>query len=150
VKKLVYLLAVTGLAATPVSASVRDAAFASSADWPAVGTSMFAGATYRVSLDRRTTDARGRASLKLAGMTKAAGSAEIRFGQGLELTGGKTGRPALFLAGQDVGQFKSKAQMSGTTAVVMVGGLILLGVGAVVAINEYKASHCIGERGDCE
>ena len=93
---------------------------------------MFAGATWRVGLDRRTGDSRGRASLKLSGMTYAPASSEVRFGQGLEIAAGRTGKPALHTAGQDIGQLKTKAQLSGTTTAVVVGGILVLGLVAFV------------------
>lgn len=150
-KGFVAVLAMSSLVATPALGSVREAAFASSSDRRLAQSSMFAGAHYRVGLDRRSSNASGRASLKLSGMSYTPGSSEVRFGSGLELTAGKTGRPALHLAGQDLGQLRTKAQLSGTATAVIVGGVILLGVVAAVAVSEYERSQrCIGEEGDCD
>lgn len=150
-KKLITLLAMTSLSASPAWGSVREAAFASSTDRPATQTSIFAGATYRVGLDRRTSQQRGRASLKLAGTNHVPGSSEIRFGDGLELTGGQTGKPALHLAGQDIGQLNRKANLSGTGTALIIGGVIVLGVVAALVISDYERSQrCIGEEGDCD
>jgi hypothetical protein len=149
--KLLTVLVLTSLLTSPAWGGVREAAFASSADRHAAQTSMYAGATYRVSLDRRTSEQRGRASLKLAGMSHVPGSSDMRFGQGLELTGGQTGKPALHLAGQDIGQLKRKANLSGTGTALIIGGVILLGVVAAVVISDYERSQrCIGEEGDCD
>jgi hypothetical protein len=150
-RNLLALCAMASLVAAPASASVREAAFALSTDRPVAQTSMFVGATYRIGLDRRTDDQPSRAALRLSGMSHAPGSSELRLGKGLELSAGKTGKPAWYLAGQDVGEFKSKAQMNGTTTAVIVGGVILLGVIAAVVISDYQRSQrCIGEEGDCD
>ena len=150
-RNLVALFALTSLVATPAGASVREAAYAASTDQTVGQTSMFVGATYRIGLDRRTDDQPGRASLRLSGMSHAPGSSELRLGSGLKLAAGKTGKPALYLAGQDIGEFKTKAQMNGTTTAVIIGGVILLGVIAAVVISDYQRSQrCIGEEGDCD
>ena len=146
--KLITLSAMTSLLASPAWGSVREAAFASSADRHVAQTSMFAGATYRVALDLRTSEPRDRASLKLAGMSQVPGSSEIRFGQGLELTGGQTGKPALHLAGQDIGQLNTKAQLSGTGTALIIGGVIVLGVVvALVAADIHHDNKCSEEEG---
>lgn len=150
-RNLVTFCAVASLVAMPANADVREAAYASSSDRTVAQTSMFVGATYRIGLGRGTDDRRGRASLRLAGMSYAPASSELRLGEGLELSAGKTGKPALYLAGQDVGEFKSKAQMKGATTAIIVGGVILLGVVAAVALSDYQRSlKCIGEEGDCD
>ena len=149
-KTLIAVAAVTGLVATPLSATVRDAAYASSSDRQATQTSLFAGATYRVGLDNRAGEPRGRASLAFAGMARTPAN-DFRFGQGLEISRGQTGKPALFMAGQDVGQVKDRANLSGGTTAIIVGGVILLVVVAAVVISDYQRSQrCIGEEGDCD
>lgn len=148
--KLVAILATSSLMASPAAAGVRAAAYASSADSHSAQTSMFAGATYRVGFDHRDSRPRGRAAINIAGMSRTP-TAGFKIGQGLELSGGRTGKPALFLAGQDVGEFKGKAQLSGTTTALIVGGVILVGVVAAVLISDYQRSQrCIGEEGDCD
>ena len=143
-QKLTALLAITSLLGTPAVAGVRDAAFASSADSHAARTSMFAGVTHRVGLDRRTR-ARDGAALAVTGVMRTP-SASFKFGHGLEFSHGRTGKAALFLGGQDVGQFNKKAGMNGGTTAVIVGGLLLVAaVGAAVAISE--ATKC---EEDCE
>lgn len=98
---------------------------------------MFVGATYQVGLHRRATNSHSRATFKVAGMSYAPGSSQIRFGSGLELASGKTGTPTLYMAGETVGQFKNKAGLNGTTtAVVVVLGVVLV-AGAVIL-----ATHC--------
>lgn len=150
-KKLVSLLALTSIAAAPVSASVRDAAFAASTDRAAVRSSLFVGATYRVGLDRRTSEPKGRASLKIAGMSKAPEASELKFSQGLELTGGKTGKPTVYVAGRDLGQLKTRAGLNGTTTAIIVGGVLVLGIVAALVISDYQRDQrCIGEDGDCD
>lgn len=136
-KRFIAVLAMSSLAATPALGSVRDAAFSSSADRPAAQTSVFAGATYRVGLDRRAAEARGRASLKVAGMSNAPGSPDFRFGNGLEITAGRTGKPAVHLAGQDIGQLNRKAQLSGTTTALIVGGVLIAAAVTALVLVDY-------------
>jgi hypothetical protein len=139
VKKLVSLLALTSLAATPVSASVRDAAFASTADRSAATTSLFVGATYRVGLHPRDEARKGRASLMVAGMKMTPASAGIRFGKGLELTSGKTGKPALHIAGQDISQFERKANLgTGGAIAIGLGVALLVGVAVVASTKPWE------------
>ena len=146
--KLITLLAMTSLLASPAWGSVREAAFASSGDQQSAQTSLFGGATYRVSLDRRTSEPRERASLKIAGMSHVPGSLNIRFGDGLELTGGKTGRPALHMAGQDIGQLDRKANLSTGAAIAIGVGVVLL-VGVVV-IATTKPWECYSDGAPCD
>lgn len=134
-KRLMSALAVASLLASPVSASVREAAFASSSDRPTVHTSMFVGATFRVGLDGRTSEAKGRASLKISPMTWDPRSSQLRFSEGLAISGGRTGRPALFLAGQDVGQFERRNNLSTGAAIAIGVGVVLLAGVAVFALS---------------
>ncbi len=134
-KEFVSLLVLTSLGASPGMASVRDAAFASSADQPAVQTSMFVGATY-VDLNRRSTERNGRAALKFSGMARTAGSATVKFGQGFEIAGGKTGKPALYLAGREMGRFDRQSNLSGGAAIGIGVGVVLI-AGAI-----FLATHC--------
>lgn len=148
-KTLISAIIVTSLVTTPAMASVRDAAFATSADKQPERTSVFAGATYRVGLDRRTAHHQGRASLQFAGMKRTA-SADLQFGQGIEMTTSH-GKSTLFVGGQDIGDLRSSAKLNGTTTAVIVGGVLLLGVLAAVAVSEYeRGMRCIGEEGDCD
>lgn len=149
--KLLSLVAMTNLLVSPGWGSVREAALSSSADRHPAQTSVYAGATYRIPLDRHTKEQRGRASLKLAGMSRVPGSSDIRFSQGLELAGGQTGKLALHLAGQDIGQLDKKAQLSGTGTALIIGGVVVLAVVAALVVSDYERSQrCIGEEGDCD
>ena len=133
-RRLIAVLAVASVTVSPATASVRDAAFASSSDRILAQTSMFAGATYRVGFDGRSGKPRGHAAVQLSGMVMSANSTEIRFGQGLQITGGKTGKPALFLSGRDVGQLGDQARLSkGATVGLVVLGVVVV-AGAVVAL----------------
>lgn len=148
--RLIAMLSMSSLVASPAMASVRAAAYASTADRHSAQTSLFAGATYRIGFDRRDSRQRGRAAINIAGMSRTP-TAEFRVGQGLELTGGKGGKPTLSLAGQDLGQFKQRAQLKGTTTALIIGGVVLVGVVAAVLISDYQRSQrCIGEEGDCD
>lgn len=137
-QKLIAFLAMTGLAASPVGASVRDAAFSSSADRAPAQTSIFAGATYRLGLDGRAGKTRGRAGLNLSGMVMSPDASDIRIGQGLEVADGKTGRPALFVAGREAGKLGDRARVGtgGTVALVVVGVVIVAGVAVALAVDE--------------
>jgi len=138
--KWISLLAMTSLAASPAIASVREAAFATSAEQQRAQTSVFVGATWRIGLDRRAGEPRGRALLALTGMTRTP-SAEVRFGRGLEISGGQGGTPLVSMGGQDLGQVKAKAKLSGgTTAAIVIGVLVVAAVVAAVAISE--ATKC--------
>lgn len=146
-KKFLVLLAMASFVTTPAFASARDAAFASSLDRPDGQRSMFAGATYRVGFGQGARQSRGRAALTLTGMTRAP-TAEVRLGQGLELAGGSSGRPTLYLAGQEMREVSKQANMS-------TGGKIAIGVGVIALIGAvvvgaiwYDATKC--DRQDCE
>lgn len=148
--KFIATLAMATMIATPAFANGRDAALASSSDRPAAHSAVFAGATYRISLDRRFDQRRGRASLKLAGVSYLPGSSEIRFSDGLELTGGKTGKPAFHLAGQDIGQLNKTTELSGTGTALIVGGVIVLGViVALVAADLHHDNKCSDGPDEC-
>jgi hypothetical protein len=147
-KTFVSVLVVASLVATPAAASVRDAAFASSADRGRAETSMFVGVSYRVTSNHRTSAPQGRASFKMSGMAHTPGTSDFKFGHGLEISSGETGKPALFVAGHDVGQLDRKAHLSGgNTALIVVGVLVVAAaVAAVVVVNELD--ECGGN--ECE
>lgn len=126
----------SGLFASPAVASVREAAFASSADQSSAQTSLFIGATYRVGLHRGTGDPKGRVAVKLSGMTLAPDSSRLRIGGGLEIAGGKTGKPSLFLAGRDLGTVGQKSNLSSGAAIGIGIGVVLI-AGAV-----FLATYC--------
>ena len=144
-KKLLTLLAMTSLSASPASGSVKEAAFASSADRHAPQTSMFVGATYRVGLDKRSGVARGRASLAFTGMTRTPTS-DIKFRQGLELSQGRTGNPSLYIAGQPIGKMGRKANLSTGTGIAIGLGVIL--VAGVVVLATYCDNDCENAKGE--
>lgn len=147
-KKLTALAAMTCLAASPALGSVRNAAFASSTDRPAGQTSMFIGVTYRVGLARQTSTPRGRASLTVAGMARMPTN-ELRFGQGLEISGGKSGNPALYIAGRDVRGLGKQANMSnGGKIAIGVGVVVLVGAVVVAAIAIDRYDYC--DHNECE
>ena len=145
-KLLASILAIAGLAGAPVAASVRDAAFSSSADRAETRTSVFAGATYRVGLNGKSRKPVGRASLKIAGMTKVAGSPYAQFANGFEITGGKTGQPALHLGATDIGDIERRANLS-TGASVAIGVGVLLVVGLLV-LTTYCDNDCENAKGE--
>jgi hypothetical protein len=137
-KQLVAALALAGLTASPAAASVRDAAFAASSDHQQAQTSLFAGATYRINFDRRSGKPMARASLGIGGMMHSPGSSEMRIGQGLEIAGGKTGRPALFIAGREAGEIERRAGLStgATIALAVVGVVVVAGAVTALLIDE--------------
>ena len=149
-KIIVRCLVISSILAAPAHADGRDALFQSSAEPSATRTSMFAGATYRVGFDRRAGKAKGRAALSFGSMALSPTTASVRFSDSFQLTGGRTGKPALHIAGQDIGELGRTTQLNGTTtAVLVVGGLALLLVGAV-ALSRIESHRCIGEEGDCD
>ena len=137
-KKLIAMLAVTTLAASPVTATVRDAAFASSGDRAQPQTSMFVGATYHVGLNGSSNRARGRASLHLGAMMKTTDASDLRIGRGLEIAGGRAGKPALLIAGHDARDLGDRSHLStgATVALVVVGVVVIAGVTAALLIDE--------------
>ena len=144
-KKLISLFAVASLIASPVAATVREAAFATSADRHATQTSMFVGATYRVGLNERTAGIRGRASLAFTGMTRTPTN-DFKFRHVLELSRGQTGKPSLYLAGRDIGEVERKANLS-TGAGIAIGLGVLLVAGAVV-LATYCDNDCENAKGE--
>ena len=132
------LLAMVSLPLSPAAASVRDAAFASSADQTHAQASIFAGATYRLNLGRAAEGPRGRASLKLSGMKAAPRTSEIKFGQGLEITAGKTGKPALLVAGRSTENLGNRSNLGtgGKVALVVIGAVVVAGVVVALLIDE--------------
>jgi hypothetical protein len=138
-KTIASILTIASLASAPATAGVRDAAFAFSSDRAPAHTSMFVGATYRVGVDRTVGKAKGRASLRIAGMAMTPGSADVRFAQGLELTAGRAGKPALHIAGQDIGQIKRKANLgTGGAIAIGVGVVLLVGVAVLAATEPWE------------
>ena len=142
------VIACLASASVPAFANPRTAAFAHSGDIHSARSSMFAGATYRVGFHRRSGKAKGMASFKLAGMATAPGSAEVRFGHGLELTGSGTGKPAFHIAGQEIAQIKRRASLS-------TGGAIAIGVGVVVLVGaailvSTKPWECYSDGAPCD
>lgn len=145
----VSMLAIAGLIASPASASVRDAAFADSGDRSVARTSTFAGVSYRVGLETTTGKPTGVASLQLAAMTHASGSAQMRFSDGLQLRAGKSGKPALHLAGQDIGELNRKAELDGTGTALVIGGVVLLAVIVAVVASDIHHKNKCSEEEDC-
>ena len=137
-KKLSGFLAIAFLAASPAATSVREVAFASTADRAQPRTSMFVGATYRLDLDGKAGKPRSRASLQLSGMMSAPDASNLRIDQGLEIAGGKAGKPALLIAGRDAGELGDRAHLGtgATIAVVVVGVVVVAGVVAALLIDE--------------
>ena len=137
-RNLVAFCAMTSLIGKPLSAAVRDAAFVSSADRPTAQTSMFVGASYRLSLGGHKSQSRSRASLKIAGMSATTDSSSIRLGDGLELAEGNAGRPTVYLAGRDVSQMNKRANISdgGKVALAVTGLVVIVGVVAALVIAD--------------
>jgi hypothetical protein len=147
-KHVVALVALLGLVSAPVHASVREAALTTSADVRSTQSGMFAGATLRVGFDRSAGKARGRAALAISGMTKDPGSAGVRFGDGFELAAGRTGKPALHVAGQDVGEFGRQNNLSTAAAIAIGVGLVVV-VGAAVLLAS-KPWECRSDGAPCD
>ena len=147
--KLFACVAVGGLVSAPSMASVRTAAYSQSSDIQVAQASMFAGLTYRIGVDRKTGTAKGRASLKIAGMTATPATGALKFSEGIAFTGGKTGKPALHLAGQDLGQLNTKAQLNGTNTALVVGGVILLAVAVALVASDIHHDNKCSEEEDC-
>jgi hypothetical protein len=143
--KLIVLLAAAKVVATPVAASVRDAAFSSSADRSHAESSMFVGMTYGLALDRKTNAREARASFNVARMVRTP-SAQFRVGEGLQLAVGAKGNPAFLIGGQEIRIRNDKANLSsgGTIGIAVVG---VLAVGAVAA---YFALRDPCDHKECE
>ncbi len=138
-KTLAALLAITSLT-SPALADPYQAAFASSSDQPQAQASMFTGVRYRVSLDRKPGQPRARASLTFAGMRQRVDGSELQIGSGLEIAAGKTKKPALHLAGQDIGELKNVSSLDGTTTVAIVAGVLVAAaiVGALLIDDKLE------------
>lgn len=143
--KLLTMVAMTSLLASPAWGSVREAAFPSSASRHSAQTSIFAGATYRVGLDRRTSQASGRVSLALTGMTRTPTS-DVKFRQGIELSQGHTGKPSLSLAGQPIGKMGRKANLSTGAGIAIGLGVIL--IAGVIVLATYCDNDCENAKGE--
>ena len=146
-RKTIALLAMVSLAASPAAAGTPDAAFASTFDQRETRASMFAGATLRIGLRGGTAERTTKASLQLSGMTTQAG-APARFSQGLELTHGRRGKPALHIAGQDIGRIQHRNNLSTGTAVAMGVGVALLAIVAVGVSSDWF--KCKDEGNTCD
>ena len=88
--------------------------------------------------DGSTGKPRGRASFLVGGMSSTPDASTFRIGQGLELAGGKSGKPALFIAGRDVGELGDRNNLStgATIALVVVGVVVVAGGIAALLIDE--------------
>ena len=140
-QKLIALLALTGLSSAPVAASVRDAAFSSSADRGQAQTGMFVGVSYRVSSGHQTNAPQARASLKMSGMMFTPGTSDLRFSEGFELAAGKSGKPAFLVGGSDIGDMRKSLKLSGgATAAIVAVGVVVVAAGIFAAT--YCDSHC--------
>lgn len=131
----------------PASAGVREAAFGTSSDRLESRHGMFAGATYRLSLDGRSDQRRGQASLNVAGVSQSPGRAfDLR--PGLELAGGSSGAARLSIGGVPAEQLQNRLNMSGgAKTALIVGGVVLLVGGAVVVagMHEWKQTDILGD-----
>ena len=147
-KTLATLTAIAGLA-TPATADVRTAAYAGGAERGAIQTSLFAGATIRIGLNRQTGE-RYRTSLGINGMARDPGASGFQVGQGLELSLTSGGKPSLFLGGTDAGELWRAANMSGggKTALIVGGVALALGVAALVAVDAVRCEDEDG--GPCD
>lgn len=132
-QRWIAAVAATSLLAAPASAGVRETAFSSSSDRPVAQTAMFAGASYRLSLDGRSAARHGEVSLRFAGMTSSPERAP-RFGEGLAFSSAG-GTPRLTIARQDARAIGRKAQLGkgGTVALVVIGVVVV--AGAIVALS---------------
>lgn len=134
--KLIALLVMTNLSAMPAAASVRDAAFSSSADRAQAQTGMFAGVHYQIT-SARDAAPQGRASLKMSGMTHTPGKSDLKLARGLEISRGKTGKPTFFVGGRDPGELGDRVNLGkgGTIALVVVGVVVVAGAAVALAID---------------
>ena len=144
-KSSVSVLAVASLITAPAAASVREAAFASSADRARAETSMFVGANYSVGLDRKSNSRQGRASLKVAGMVKTP-NAQFRLGEGVALAAGAKGKTAFLVGGQEIAIKDGKSNLSTGAAI----GIAVVGVLAVGAVAAYYALRDPCDYKECE
>lgn len=71
-------------------------------------------------------------------MAMTPGTSEIKFGKGFELSRGKSGNPALLIAGRDAGELGDRANLGtgATVAIVVVGAVVVAGVVAALLIDE--------------
>lgn len=148
-KTLATLTAIAGLA-TPAMADVRTAAYAGGVERRPTQTSVFAGATIRIGLNRQTGEQRYRTSLGINGMARDPGASGSQVGQGLELSLTSGGKPSLFLGGADAGELWRAANMSGggKTALIVGGVALALGVAALVAVDAVRCEDEDG--GPCD
>ena len=138
-KHLIGFVTSAAMLATPVAASPRDAAFSSTDERAQPRNSTFVGATYRIGLDRGTGKPHGRASLQVSAMTSAPDASVLRIGQGLELSGAKGGKPALFIAGRDVGELGNRNRLStGATVALVVVGIVVVAGGVVALLIDER------------
>ena len=139
-RNLACFLALASLA-SPALADVRTAAYAGASDQARVQTAMFAGATVRIGLNRKSGEPRYRTSLAVSGIAHDSAASAIQVGQGLELSLAGKGKPALLIGGSDAGELWRTAQMSGGgKAALIAGGVVaVLGVAALVA---YESLPC--------
>ena len=97
----------------------------------------FAGVQVRVPLRyKSTTKASARLQLGSAYYTRAQSGALVQTGRsvGLELGAGKTGKPALYIGGQDSAEMKEKLNLDGTTTTLLIVGGVVLVVVALAAV----------------
>lgn len=139
------MMAAASLVATPVSASVRDAAFASTADRARTETSIFVGVKYGVALDHKGATSKARPTFNVARMVKTP-DAQLHVGDGVGLTVGAKGKPTFLIDGREIDLQDRKANLStgATVAIVAVG---VLAIGAVVA---YYALRDPCDHKECE
>jgi hypothetical protein len=137
-KKLVGFWAIVSLSASPAAASVRDVAFASTAERVQPQTSSFVGVTYRLGLDGKSGKPHGRASLQVSSMVSAPDASTLRIGQGLEIVSGKAGKPALLIAGREAGELGDRSHLStgATVALALVGVVVVAAGVAALLIDE--------------
>jgi hypothetical protein len=110
----------------PVSASPRDAAFATSGDRAETRTMMFGGATLRIGLDGRHGTGPALA-MRLTGGVQDRGGA-IRLGDGLAFGTSDEGKLRMSISGQDSRLIGRRLGMSGgAKAALIVGGIVLVG-----------------------
>ena len=139
-RNLACFLALASLA-TPAFADVPTAAYGGASDRAPIQTSMFAGATVRIGLNRKSGEPRYRTSLAISGMARDPAASSVQVGQGLELSLAGRGKPALLIGGSDAGELWRTAQMSGggKTALIVGGAVAVLGIAALVA---YESLPC--------
>jgi hypothetical protein len=99
-------------------------------------TAMFVGANVKLGLGQQSR-AKPEARLQLGMRHNFAGSSAARQVAMVELGEGRTGKPAFYMAGQDVGEMEEKLAVKGTTGNILIGVAIGVAVLLVIAAASW-------------